>query len=158
MDEQILSQQLSQKQSGEIESCCDVDHSQHDSFEETTGRWDNIGILISSLCAIHCLVTPILILTLPVLGNAFEEEWVHLVMALFVVPIGVFAFWSGYKHHKKIKVFSLGVAGLLLVGGASLAPHSWVEFFGHDLVTIFGSSFLITAHVLNRRACLCHRH
>lgn len=158
MDEQILSQQLSDKQSGKTESCCEVDHSQHEVFEETTDRWDKIGILLSSLCAVHCLVTPLLALTLPVLGNTFEEEWVHLLMALFVVPVGVFAFWSGYKHHRKTKVFTLGLFGLFLVGGASLAPHSWVEFFGHDLVTIFGSTFLITAHILNRRACLCHRH
>lgn len=97
-------------------------------------------------------------LALPVLGEAFEAEWVHILMALFVLPVGLFAFWSGYKHHKQVRVFSLGVVGLVLVGGASLMPHSWVELLGHDLVTISGSGLLIVAHILNRRACLCHRH
>lgn len=165
MKKEVLSQELSQQlseqisqQTLEVETCCTVDHSLHQEFEDTTDRWDKIGILLSTLCAIHCLVTPLLVLTLPILGQAFEEEWVHLVMALFVVPVGGVAFWSGYKHHKKMKVFALGIMGLTLVGGASLVSHSWVEFFGHDLITIFGSTFLITAHILNRRACLCHRH
>lgn len=142
----------------DVKSCCDVNHAEHESFEEQTDRWDKLGIFLSSLCAIHCLVTPLLIMTLPVLGEVFEQEWVHISMALFVVPVGLFAFWSGYKHHRQPKVFGLGVLGLLMVGGASVAPHSWVEFFGNDLVTIFGSIFLIIAHILNRRACLCHRH
>ncbi|MGZ3772211.1 MAG: MerC domain-containing protein [Pseudobdellovibrionaceae bacterium] len=153
MTEQSLSQQ-----SGKAEACCDVDHSQHERFEETTDRWDKVGIFLSSLCAVHCLLTPILVLTLPVLGKTFEEEWVHLIMAFFVVPTGIYAFWSGYSHHKKAYVLALGLTGLICVGGAFLAPRSWVLFFGHDLITIFGSSFLITAHILNRRACLCHRH
>lgn len=139
-------------------TCCDVDHTQHQTFEETTDRWDKLGIFLSSLCAIHCLVTPLLVLALPVMGEFFEQEWVHLTMALFVVPVGLFAFWSGYKHHHQSKVFALGVLGLSMVGGASLAPHEWVEFWGHDMVTILGSMFLIIAHVLNRRACLCHKH
>ena len=142
----------------EISSCCEVDHSEHDSFEEKTDRWDKIGIFLSSLCAFHCLATPLVALALPVVGHTFEQEWVHILMALFVVPVGFFAFWSGYKHHKQINVFLLGILGLLMVGGASVVPHSWVEFFGHDLVTIFGSVCLISAHLLNRRACLCHRH
>lgn len=140
------------------EACCEVDHTQHEVFQETTERWDKLGIFLSSLCALHCLVTPLLVLALPLLGEYFENEWVHVLMALFVVPVGGFAFWSGYQHHKQMKVFGLGLLGLLLVGGAPLAPHSWVEFFGHDLITISGSICLIFAHLLNRRACQCHRH
>ncbi|MGZ3768893.1 MAG: MerC domain-containing protein [Bdellovibrio sp.] len=158
MDEQILSPDMAQENAADASTCCDVDHSQHKQFEETTDRWDKVGIFLSGLCAIHCLITPILLLTMPVWGKVFEEEWVHLMMAVFVAPIGLFAFWSGYTHHKKTRVFALGILGISLVVGASLAPHSWVEFFGHDLITIFGSISLITAHVLNRRACLCHRH
>lgn len=140
------------------ETCCEVNHAQHEIFQDTTDRWDKLGIILSSLCALHCLVTPLLVLALPMFDSIFENEWVHLMMALFVVPVGLFAFWSGYRHHLQKKVFALGIVGLILVGGAPLAPHSWVDFFGHDLITISGSFFLIVGHVLNRRACLCHRH
>ncbi|KYG65418.1 hypothetical protein AZI87_12830 [Bdellovibrio bacteriovorus] len=153
MDEQVIIEKPMK-----IDSCCEVDHTQHATFEEKTDRWDKIGIFLSSLCALHCLATPLLVLALPVLGEFFHQEWVHLVMALFVVPVGLFAFWSGYKHHNQMKVFALGVVGLTMVGGASLLPHEWVEVYEHDVVTILGSIFLITAHILNRRACLCHKH
>ncbi len=140
------------------ETCCEVDHTQHEVFEVTTDRWDKAGIFLSSLCALHCMVTPLLVLALPMMGSFFENELVHILMALFVVPVGLFAFWSGYRHHRQLKVFGLGILGLSLVGGAPLAPHEWVDFFGHDLITISGSFCLIIAHVLNRRACLCHKH
>lgn len=139
-------------------ACCDVDHSKHQEFEDETDRWDKIGIFLSTLCAIHCLVTPLLVLALPVLGEAFEATWVHWTMALVIVPVGVFAFWSGYKHHKQSKVFGLGLAGLFLVTAGSVLPHEMVEFFEYDLVTIVGSILLVTAHILNRRACQCDAH
>jgi len=117
-------------------------------------RWDRIGIFLSSLCAIHCLATPLVVLALPFLGDAFEQPWVHLMMAVFVVPVGLFAFVSGYRHHRQKAVFALGLLGLLFVAGASLAPHEWFAFSGgHDVVTIFGSILLLTSHFKNRRAC-----
>jgi hypothetical protein len=140
------------------EACCDVNHAEHAQFEDKTERWDKIGMFLSSLCAIHCLATPLLVLALPVMGEFFEQEWVHILMALFVVPVGLFAFYSGYQHHKQFRVFSLGVVGLTMVGGASLLPHEMVEINGLDVVTIIGSICLITAHIMNRRACHCDTH
>ncbi|MFM6928414.1 MAG: MerC domain-containing protein [Bdellovibrio sp.] len=139
-------------------ACCDVDHSKHQEFEEETDRWDKIGIFLSTLCAIHCLVTPLLVLVLPVLGQAFEASWVHWVMAVVILPVGVFAFWSGYKHHQQGKVFTLGILGLSLVAAGSILPHEMVEIWEHDMVTILGSILLVIAHVLNRRACQCDTH
>ncbi|WP_374001777.1 MerC domain-containing protein [Bdellovibrio bacteriovorus] len=154
MDEQTLTQPSSAHQ----HSCCEVDHTQHEEFAEKTENWDRVGIFLSSLCAIHCLATPLLVLLLPVMGEFFHSEWVHLTMAVVILPVGLFAFWSGYKHHKQTRVFALGVLGLLMVAGASVLPHEWVEVMEHDVVTIAGSILLITAHILNRRACLCHKH
>ncbi|KYG64094.1 hypothetical protein AZI86_14935 [Bdellovibrio bacteriovorus] len=140
------------------EACCDVNHAEHAQFEAQTEQWDRWGLWLSSMCAIHCLATPLLVLALPVLGGFFHQEWVHLAMALFVVPVGLIAFWSGYKHHRQVPVFSLGVVGLILVGLASVLPHEMVEIQELDVVTILGSICLIAAHILNRRACLCHKH
>ena len=139
-------------------ACCDVDHSKHEQFAEETDIWDKMGMFLSTLCAIHCLVTPLLILALPMMGEVFESEWVHLSMAAVILPIGLFAFWSGFKHHRQNKVFAMGVGGLLLVCAGSVLPHEMVEFFEMDLVTIFGSLLLVTAHYLNRKACQCEVH
>ncbi|MNK01161.1 MerC mercury resistance protein [compost metagenome] len=138
--------------------CCEVDHSQHEVFEEKTGKWDRIGIFLSSLCAIHCLATPLLVLALPFMGEVFEHEMFHIGMAVFVVPVAFFAFWSGYKHHHQRPVFFMGILGASMIGLASVLPHEWVEVNELDVVTIAGSFLLVIAHILNRRACLCHKH
>lgn len=140
------------------EACCEVNHSEHKDFEETTGRWDKVGIFLSTLCAVHCLLTPFLILALPVMGEFFESEWAHILLALFVVPVGLFAFFSGYRHHQQKGVLALGVVGLLFITGASFLPHEMVEVAEFDVVTISGSVLVLFAHILNRRACLCHKH
>ncbi|MNU04161.1 MerC mercury resistance protein [compost metagenome] len=56
-------------------------------------------------------------------------------------------------------LLALGFVGLSLVGGAPLVHDFFhVELFREDLMTIFGSSILIGAHLLNRRACQCDDH
>lgn len=157
MDEQTLSSS-SVSSVEKSSSCCEVDHTQHEVFEEQTQTWDRVGIFLSSVCAVHCLVTPLLLLTLPVMGEVFGSHWVHPLMAVTILPVGLYAFWSGYKHHKQAKVLSLGVVGLSMIAAAAVLPHEWVEVMEHDVVTIFGSLLLVAAHVLNRRACLCHKH
>lgn len=142
----------------DVHSCCDVDHSQHEQFVEQSDRWDKLGMTLSGLCAIHCLLTPFLALAVPVLGETFEQPWVHILMAIFVVPVGLYAFYSGYRHHKKKGLTALGFAGLAMVCVGLLVPISGIDFLGHDIITILGSLCLVVAHVLNRRACLCHRH
>lgn len=123
-----------------------------------TDKFDKLGIFISSLCAIHCLVTPLFVFILPTLGMSLHHPLFHWTIALLVIPLGVFAFWQGYKHHHHLSVLITGILGISIVGLAALLPHSWIHFFGHDVVTIIGSIFLITAHYLNRRACRHCRH
>lgn len=148
----------------QVDACCEVNHAEHTTFVEKTENWDRWGILLSSLCAIHCLITPVLLLALPVLGGYFHNPLVHIIMALFVVPVGLFAFWSGYKHHKKVSLFVMGIVGLSLVGGAPLAHDFFhelmhdFEFLSEEVMTILGSVILICAHLLNRRACQCDDH
>src|SRR5690606_21471486 len=138
--------------------CCEVDHTKHDLFEKQTGRWDRFGIFLSSVCAVHCLLTPLLVLSLPFLGEIFEHQGVHVGLAFFVIPVASYAFVSGYKHHRHKLVLLMGLFAAFLVGAASLMPHSWVEYHDLDVVTILGSVLLLVSHILNRRACLCHIH
>jgi RsiW-degrading membrane proteinase PrsW (M82 family) len=118
--------------------------------------WDRLGILLSALCAIHCLLTPILMITLPLIAEEFENPLVHIVLALFVVPVGCYAFLSGYKHHKNKNIMIWGLVGVFIVGMTSLLPI-FVEHF-HDIeipVMILGSLILLTAHLKNRKSCEC---
>ena len=120
--------------------------------------WDQVGISISTLCFIHCVVTPVFILTLPWLGEYFDDPAFHLVIFFLVVPIGFYAFAQGYKHHKNKAVLLFGIPGLFAVGLGAWVPRTIQDFIGHETVTIAGSILLVTAHYLNRRSCKNHKH
>ncbi|MBP84899.1 MAG: hypothetical protein CMO61_13725 [Verrucomicrobiales bacterium] len=81
---------------------------------------DRIGVVASTLCAIHCAVTPPLLLLLPAFGEVWAHPATHWGMALLVVPIAIAMIISGYRQHRRkwiVAVGSLGVS-LVLIGAA----------------------------------------
>lgn len=119
-------------------------------------RWDRAGIVLSAICAIHCLLTPILLLTLPLVAEKFENPWVHIVLAILVVPVGFFAFFSGYKHHHQKAILIWGLVGVFIVGGTTLAPIFSEDFHEFEIpLMVLGSLVLLGAHFRNRKSCKC---
>ncbi len=116
--------------------------------------WDKVGMGLSFLCAVHCLMTPVIILSLPILARYYLVHPVfHLLLALAIVPVGLVAFWGGYRHHKNPLVFILGIPGLILVVGVPYLVHSLGFLWNEPLLMVLGSGLLIAAHWYNRRAC-----
>ena len=75
---------------------------------------DALGVVASSLCAIHCLVAPALLVlgtTVPV--SLLEDEGFHRGMVWVVLPAGLFAFGLGCARHWDRRVLALGAAGLV---------------------------------------------
>lgn len=124
---------------------------------------DKLGMSLSFLCAIHCLVTPLIMLSLPIMARYYlAQPWFHWALALFIVPIGVWAFISGYRHHGKILVLFLGLPGLLIIGIVPVFFHNYLHWFQYwwseTAFMIIGSSLLISAHWINRKACSHELH
>ncbi len=62
--------------------------------------WDKLGIGISGICAIHCLLVPVLIAVLPLLDfTTVMHDWLHPVFILLIVPTVYFA--SRRSHFDK---------------------------------------------------------
>ena len=121
---------------------------------------DQVGISLSTLCAFHCALTPFFALALPVAGTTLQSPWVHLLLAILILPVGIFAFWSGYQHHKKPLVLFLGVPGLLVITGFPLlADHAQLHASIFEAgFMIPASGLLILAHYFNQKYCRCHQH
>ncbi len=120
---------------------------------------DKLGMSLSLICAIHCAVTPLIILSLPIMARYYvAHPWFHWVMALMIVPVGLWAFISGYRHHGKSSVLILGVAGLIIIGIVPVFFHSSLSYWSEPVVMIVGSALLISAHWINRKSCSCHLH
>lgn len=84
---------------------------------------DRVGVCLSVLCAIHCAVTPFLLILAPTFGKIWSHPASHWGMALFVVPIAVLMLTSGYKRHRRQWIIATGSLGIVLVIIGSILPY-----------------------------------
>jgi membrane protease YdiL (CAAX protease family) len=115
-----------------------------------TKKWDRTGVLLSTLCALHCLVAPFVALSLPLWVYSIHYSPVHLFISIFIIPVAVYSFWTGFKKHKKKIVFVLGGLGIFLLSIALIGPSTRNQLRWNDIMTIIGSLSLIVGHLLNR--------
>ena len=125
---------------------------------------DNLGITISSVCAIHCVLLPMIFLIAPYSFLASHEF--HETLIYFILPCAFVAFVLGCRRHKDLKVALMGTSGIVLLGSALLMhdilhsnQHS--EEFTTVLITVCGSILLVISHLRNRKLCMqeeysCH--
>jgi hypothetical protein len=115
--------------------------------------WDTIGVGASTLCLIHCVLTPIALSLAPVLSEFLPGDTaVHRVVIALVVAIGLLAFIPGYRKHRKFIVFLPMVAGVWAIGLGAFGA-SFMGPLADKCITILGSTLVITAHGLNRTFC-----
>lgn len=85
-----------------------------------------LSIWLSSLCLIHCLITPFIILLLPSLG-AFFSGWVEIALVASILPISSVAFFPIWVKHKNSARIIEYLIGISLVISAQVI----VFFHGH---------------------------
>tara|TARA_E500000331_G_scaffold169682_1_gene164142 strand:+ start:369 stop:764 length:396 start_codon:yes stop_codon:yes gene_type:complete len=125
---------------------------------------DNLGITISSVCAIHCVLLPAIFIIAPYSFLASHEF--HEALIYFILPCAAIAFVLGCRKHGDLKVAIMGTLGVMLLA-SSLLFHEIFHAEEHSeelitvLITIAGSVMLILSHLRNRKLCLqedyaCH--
>ena len=121
--------------------------------EETISFWDRVGLATSLICIIHCTLTPVLLFFLPILGSYFESPIVHIILALVVFPVGIYALYSGFQMHRRRGILIVGLIGFVGIGIGLATSQLYEEL----IFTAIGGVLLSVAHVLNLRACRnCH--
>lgn len=111
--------------------------------------WDRFGLGVSTVCAIHCLVFPVIISILPLWSFApVLHEWAHPVFLIFLIPI---VFFASRRSHFDKKITSLLVTGFFCVLAAWALGHLWFGIYFETIGTLFGSVLLIAGHWMNYR-------
>ncbi|WP_425499902.1 MerC domain-containing protein [Cerasicoccus maritimus] len=88
------------------------------------------------VCGIHCLVTPVLLVALPILATTFwVNENFHLWMLLLVIPTTSLALFSGCRQHKDRIVVVLAFIGLSLLVAALLSERALHDDFSTANIT-----------------------
>lgn len=122
------------------------------SFSLTQRRpWDLAGIGASSLCVIHCLATPLLVVFLPIL-EAVEKQ-THAGFALAILGIGLLAFWPGYLQHRRWRIIAAAIVGFSLISLGVTAQEGLLSESAEAIATILGGAILVTAHLRNAYFC-----
>jgi hypothetical protein len=111
---------------------------------------DKIGITATSLCALHCILLPIVLPALPLLGLSFlaDHQWEH-VFLMLTAMLGTIALFSGFaRYHRRLYPFYLLYLGIALY---------WIKHdFSADAEPFFitiGAGLIVAAHWLNIKLC-----
>lgn len=133
-------------------------------------KFSKAGSIASLVCAVHCALTPLALLALPViaahswegfegmLGAFWAEtmEWIFLGVIAVLAGLGLLA---TYPRHRDVRPALITAGGLL----ALAASHFWFDFAGNQEVfwDVGGASMIAVAGFWNRRLCHnlgCHTH
>ena len=128
------------------------------------------GSIASLVCAVHCAVTPLAILALPVIAAhswdgldgilgvfwADTTEWVFIAVIALLAGFGLLA---TYPRHRDIRPAVLTILGLLVLA----VSHIWIEAGSSQeiFLDVLGAGLIAWAGFWNRRLCHnlgCHTH
>lgn len=128
-------------------------------------RLSRAGSILSLVCVVHCALTPLALLVVPLLaaqyGGVFEDvvssvfsdstEWVLLGVILVIAGSGVLV---TYPVHRDRRPATLTMAGFLLLLSMRLVAGegSSLELTGN----LIGASLIAWGSFMNRSLCRCH--
>jgi hypothetical protein len=117
-------------------------------------RADRLGILASTVCFVHCLVTPaVLSLSAVWVHSLPSDERFHRWMAVAVAGLGGLAAATGYRRHRRLRVLVLMAGGLSLIFAAAWFGNLMPSHSAEIITTMAGSCLMITAHLFNHTFC-----
>ena len=116
--------------------------------------YDKVGLVASSLCAVHCILMPWVIMVMPVIaGTILTNATAENVFVGVSLCLAVICGLSGCRKHGQWLVMGvMGLGGAVLLGTRLTAPHvchiehiSW----SHALGSALGGGLLAASHFLN---------
>ena len=130
-------------------------------FRDIRFNLDRLGFCMSTLCAVHCICLPILIIIMPFLaGSWIANRELEMVFAIFSVLFAVSCSMFSLRLHKKYWIPVIAFfGGTILLGAHYTAPEiccsedlSWPHFMG----TALGGSLLASTHFINLSITKCN--
>ena len=138
------------------------------STEKHKHAWlDKLAISMSMLCAVHCLITPVLLVALPILSTTiWVDKDFHLWMIGLVIPTTTLAMFMGCKKHKDKWVAIMSALALTILFSLAIYEAFFVEaphceacageasiWNAVTFLNLFGGALLASSHVRNFLLC-----
>ena len=117
----------------------------------SAARLDMYAIGLSTLCVLHCLALPLLVVLMPVAAQFSENELVHRALVIVAVPVSLRVIWKTRPVMGNWLFVSAALVGLgLLLLAAFVETASPYE----ESITVTGAVLLGSAHLWHwKRKC-----
>jgi hypothetical protein len=120
-------------------------------FLAIRNRLDRAGMILSGLCAVHCVLGIVLVGVLGLGGEALLSPAIHRVGLGLALGVGLVSLGIGVRRHGRIAPLVIGGLGLALMGTAIAVGHGTAE----AVLTICGVSLVALAHLRNLQGHRC---
>ncbi|WP_375290675.1 MerC domain-containing protein [Qipengyuania sp.] len=114
-------------------------------------RLDRMGIALSALCAVHCVLSIVLVSALGLSGGFLADPDLHRIGLVLATLIAGVAIGWGALRHRMAAPFVIAMTGLSFMGGALAVEHGPQE----AVLTIIGVALVSLGHILNLRQHRC---
>ena len=111
------------------------------------GRLDRAGIMLSGLCAVHCLLGIVLVTLLGIGGEALLSPSLHRGGLAIAVLIGTVTLGLGALRHGRTAPLAIGGCGIALMAAGLAVPHGFPE----AALTVAGVALVAAGHLRNLR-------
>ena len=122
-------------------------------FPWIRGRMDRCGLMLSGLCAVHCVLGIVIVAGLGLGGGLLLDPIIHRIGLLLATLVAGVAIGIGAVQHRRAAPFVVAMTGLSFMGGALAVDHGVEE----AVLTVIGVTLVALGHVLNIRPNLFRR-
>ena len=122
-------------------------------FPWIRGRMDRFGLMLSGLCAVHCVLGIVIVAGLGLGGGLLLDPIIHRIGLLLATLVAGVAIGIGAVQHRRAAPFVVAMTGLSFMGGGLAVEHGVEE----AVLTVIGVSLVALGHVLNIRPNLFRR-
>ena len=122
-------------------------------MKKLLGVGDAAAIGLSFLCALHCLVLPLVLALIPVMTSSLNHSDFHRWMVMVVVPVSVFSLIMGWRSHKQYLAVVIGSIGLLLLIFSGYFGEGVLNEFWEENLTVLAATIIAVGHLCNFRFC-----
>lgn len=111
------------------------------------GQMDRVGVLLSCLCLVHCVLGLVLVAGMGVGATFLLDPAIHKIGLLLAMIVAGVAIGVGAIRHRRAAPFVVAMTGLSFMGGALAVGHGYEE----AVLTIIGVVLVAAGHILNLR-------
>ena len=118
----------------------------------THTRLDGVGLWLSGLCAVHCMVMPVVLIFFPVMSWIHWSRLADMIVLAVAAVVGLGGCGLGYRHHRSLTPLCFVSAGLVFNATGRLAGVALGPVLAQTL-TAAGPLFMAYGMWRDRRAC-----